>query len=72
MKIENAHQSRSFWRTRWGIGLCIFVAMAALLFILEHRVHALRWLPFALLLACPLVHVFMHRGHHHGSKRRDE
>ena len=29
----------------------------------EHKAHVLPFLPFLLLLACPLMHVFMHRGH---------
>jgi hypothetical protein len=24
------------------------------------------YLPFLVLLACPLMHMFMHHGHHHG------
>jgi hypothetical protein len=31
-------------------------------------------LPYLLLLACPLMHLFMHRGqgnHHHGRARED-
>ena len=32
----------------------------------EHRAHALQWLPIALLLACPLLHLFHgHGGHGH-------
>lgn len=67
----------SFWRTSWGIALCVLVAGAALAFILDHRAHALQWLPFALLLACPLMHFFMHGRHgdggshqHHDDKPR--
>jgi hypothetical protein len=30
----------------------------------EHRAHLYGALPFVLLLACPLIHLFMHRGHH--------
>ena len=33
----------------------------------EHRAHLLGFLPYAFLLACPLMHVFMHHGHGHGS-----
>ena len=29
----------------------------------EHRAHLQQWWPYALLLACPLMHVFMHKGH---------
>jgi hypothetical protein len=38
----------SFWRTSWGSALGVFVAGAALAFILEHRSHVLQWLLFAL------------------------
>lgn len=31
----------------------------------EHRTHLLEWLPWTLLVACPLIHLFMHRGHRH-------
>lgn len=45
----------------WG-----FIAIAAFFLWTEHRAHlisGLSWLPFVLILACPLMHVFMHRGH---------
>lgn len=29
----------------------------------EHRAHLFGALPFLLILACPLMHVFMHKGH---------
>lgn len=45
-----------------------FMAIAAFYLITEHRAHLLGALPFLLLLACPLMHVFMHHGHGaHGS-----
>lgn len=60
-------------RDRW-----IFIAFAAiaLFFILaEHRAHAIEYLPFLLLAACPLLHFFHghggHRGHGgHGENER--
>ncbi len=34
----------------------------------EHRAHAIAFLPYLFLLACPLMHMFMHGGHSgHGS-----
>lgn len=33
---------------------------------IEHQAHLLGWLPWLFLLACPLMHVFMHGGHGHG------
>lgn len=40
-----------------------FLAIAGFFLIAEHKAHVLPFLPFVLLLACPLMHVFMHRGH---------
>ncbi|TAK53390.1 MAG: DUF2933 domain-containing protein [Gammaproteobacteria bacterium] len=46
-----------------------FGVIAAYFLITEHRAHLFGYLPFALLAACPLLHVFHHRGHggHGGS-----
>ena len=54
-------------RLRWGLG--VFLAIAAYFLLTEHRAHVFAALPWLLLLACPLMHLFMHRGHrsnHHG------
>lgn len=59
-----------FWRSRYAVGLLVFGAVALFFLLGEHRAHALGVLPFLLLLACPLLHVFMHRGHGHASARR--
>jgi len=47
-------------------GSFLATAPAAFLLVSEHRAHALGYLPFLLLLACPLLHVFMHGGHGQG------
>jgi hypothetical protein len=49
-----------------------FVAVAAYFLITEHRAHVIPFLPFLLLAACPLMHIFMHRGHDHGGKDDSE
>lgn len=40
-----------------------FLAIAGYFLLTEHRAHVVPYLPFLLLLACPLMHLFMHRGH---------
>ena len=40
-----------------------FLAFALLLLFTEHRAHVLGMLPYLILLACPLMHFFMHHGH---------
>lgn len=58
--------------------LIAFLAIAAFFLFSEHRAHLLGTLPFLLLLACPLMHLFMHHGHgEHGahdehSERREK
>lgn len=54
--------------------LVIFLAIAAFYLFAEHRVHLFGVLPFLLLLACPLMHLFMHRGHgaHSGHNEKSE
>ena len=48
--------------------LVAFLAIAVFFLITEHRAHLFGALPFLLLLACPLMHLFMHHGHGaHGS-----
>ena len=44
----------------------IIAAVAAYFLLKEHTAHVAGYLPFLLLAACPLMHLFMHRGHGHG------
>jgi hypothetical protein len=55
------------------VGVCILLAIAGFFLWEEHRAHVLGVLPYLLLAACPIVHLFMHRGHgrhHHGDGER--
>lgn len=52
-----------FWRSRYAIGLLVMGPIATYFLVSEHRAHFIGALPFLLLLACPLMHVFMHNGH---------
>lgn len=56
-------EAPGFWRSRYAIGLLVMGAIAAYFLLSEHRAHFIGALPFLLLLACPLMHVFMHNGH---------
>lgn len=50
---------------RSGIGQLVLMALVlgSVYLITQHTQHVLRLLPFALLLLCPLLHLFMHAGH---------
>lgn len=54
---------KPYWSTPSGIALLVFGAIGAFLLIAEHRVHALGFAPYLILLACLVMHFFMHRGH---------
>jgi hypothetical protein len=52
-----------FWRTRSALVLGGFLAIAGFYLITEHTAHVFGVLPYLLILACPLMHLFMHHGH---------
>ena len=65
--VENiALGRRAINRTAILRTVVITVVLAAIAYLLtRHAVHALQYLPLLVLLACPLMHIFMHRGHRH-------
>jgi len=54
----NTSRGPAYW-----LGFCGFAVIAALYLWTEHRAHLLGALPYLLLLACPIMHLLMHRGH---------
>ena len=56
-------EPRGFWGTRYALGLLVLGGIATYFLLSEHRAHFIGALPLLLLLACPLMHVFMHGGH---------
>ena len=72
MNHEHRHEpdsgKKTISRAKWVfIG---FIAIAAFFLIAEHKAHLSGWLSaygiWLLLLACPVMHLFMHGGHGHG------
>ena len=55
--------TKQFFRSRTALVLLAFLAIAAFFLITEHTAHVFGILPYALLLLCPVLHLFMHRGH---------
>ena len=71
---EHSHENRSSvgdgyrrW-VFWG-----FLLIAGYFLFTEHRAHVVPYLPFLLLLACPLMHMFHgHGGHGADDKEKDK
>ena len=59
--------SRSAWV------LAGFLAIVGFFLITEHRAHLYGFLPYLLLLACPLLHWLLHSGHGgHGDRQHGQ
>lgn len=56
-------QHTSFWRSGSGLAALGLIGVATYFLWMEHREHVAAFLPYLLILACPLMHIFMHRGH---------
>lgn len=54
--------------SRSTLALLAFLAIAGFFLFTEHRAHLFGFLPYLLVLACPLMHLF-HGGHGHGGHR---
>jgi hypothetical protein len=66
-------------RTPWLVRLLMFAVLGvgAYYIIAEHGAHLLAAWPLLILLACPLMHIFMHGGHgghggHNQTQQRSE
>ena len=56
-------QSQSFWFTPKGFAALGLIGAVSYFLLVEHREHLFQFLPYLILLLCPLMHIFMHGGH---------
>lgn len=59
------------WLSPTYIVLFGFLVVIGFFLITEHGAHLLGILPWLILLACPLMHIFHGHGHHHGGDSDD-
>ena len=70
--MNHDNDAKGFWNTRYAIGLLVLGAVATYFLLSEQRAQLFGALPFLLLLACPLMHIFIHHGHGgQGSSKTD-
>ena len=62
--------SPPFWRRKTGVVLIMLIAIGAFYGVREHFTHVYPYLPYLILLICPLMHFFGHGhgGHDHGDQ----
>ena len=75
---ERPSPQGSFLTSPAGLAMIGFLAIAGFLLFTEHRAHVLGAFLWLAVLACPLMHFFMHHGHgghgghgSHGDQERD-
>lgn len=64
---SNKTGNKSWLFSRAGFVTVGAVSILGFLVYTGHSAHLLGFAPYALLLACPLMHMFMHGGHGHGA-----
>ena len=71
-RFHDGHGSGGGGTGRWV--LIGFALIAGYFLLTEHRAHVFQYLPFLLVLACPLLHLFHGHGGHggHGGDASDE
>jgi hypothetical protein len=63
-----ANTNCSFWLSPKGMASLGLIGAASYFLLVEHQQHLAQWLPFLIIAICPLMHIFMHKGHSgHGS-----
>ena len=63
MDCSNHEGGNQSTLSRANIVFIVFLGLAGFYLVTEHWAHLLGLLPWLLVLACPLMHIFMHRGH---------
>ena len=52
-----------YWTSFHGLVTIVLIGAALYFLLVEHGKHTLPYLPFLIILLCPLMHLFMHKGH---------
>lgn len=52
-----------YWNSLHGLATITLIGAALYFLFVEHGAHLLQYLPFLIILLCPLMHLFMHKGH---------
>lgn len=72
MNAEHSEHHNNLPVSKGTVIACIVLVTVGFLVYTGHTAHLLGFAPYLLILACPLMHIFMHSGHHHHSDKPGE
>lgn len=52
-----------YWSSLHGLATLTLIGAALYFLLVEHGAHTLPYLPYLVIFLCPLMHLFMHKGH---------
>ena len=55
-----------------GLAMCLFIPALGVYLLITHTGHVLMVMPYILLIACPLLHLFGHSHGHGGHRHKSE
>ncbi|MCB2181286.1 MAG: DUF2933 domain-containing protein [Desulfobulbaceae bacterium] len=55
-----------------GIAFLLFILIGGFFLWAEHRAHIMGALPYLIFLLCPIMHIFMHKGHGGHNGKHDD
>lgn len=61
---SNSNNSENWLFSRTGLATVGALGVLGFLVYTGHSAHLLGFAPYLLIFSCPLMHIFMHRGHH--------
>lgn len=61
-----------YWKSLHGFITIVLIVAALYFLFVEHSAHVFPYLPYLIILLCPLMHLFMHKGHGHGKNGHGE
>jgi len=70
--MSNDSRGKGFLSSKSNLVLIAFIAVSGIFLVAEHRAHVIEWLPFVLLAACPLMHLFHGHGGHGGQGKGEQ
>lgn len=71
--MDSKPPTTSRWRSPLGLFMLLAGAVGIYYLLTEHLTHLTQAVPYLVLLACPLMHLFHGHGHHgHGHREESE